>query len=76
MPDDEATRTCPGYDREAHTLPVHDFYKDAGRRGGGYSRLCKECHKARGRVAAKAWYEGNKEKQKDAVTARRKAAKD
>ena len=63
---------CPGYQVEPHEVRLQDFYKDANRRGGGHSRLCKECHKARGREYFKnTYYPEHKEALIEAVIERR-----
>jgi hypothetical protein len=64
---------CPGYETEPHECRPSDFYTDPARRGGGHSRLCKECHKARGREYFKTkYYPAHKEALIEAVIKRRK----
>ena len=70
-------RTCPGFHRDSHECDESDFYADAKRRGGGLSRLCKECHKAKNREYFKSkYYPKHAEELKDAVKNRRAAAKE
>src|SRR5690606_37216220 len=67
---------CPGNSRKPHKCKVSDFYKDENRRGGGHSRLCKECHKAHGRDYFKQeYYPKNREKLIGASTMNREKRK-
>lgn len=70
---------CPGFEgahgENGADLPDDSFYLDKRRKGVGLSYLCKECHKAAGKVRAKRWYAANSERQIAAVLERRKAGK-
>ena len=68
--------TCPGHGegREPHDLPPSAFYTDKGR-STGYSRLCRECHKAKGRSYFKGYYQEHKDAIIEAVGERRQKAK-
>ncbi len=74
---DEVLRVCPGfvgllYTQEAHNLQEGAFYLDPARAGGGLSRLCKECHKARSREYFKTYYALHREQIIARVLAARK----
>lgn len=64
--------TCPGFEREAHDEFEGAFYADSSR-GTGRSRLCKECHKKKGRAYFNgSYYPAHKEELISRVIERRK----